>query len=172
MAISSTQLVFSVSAVRRILGVASSVVVNIKFWWSGVIWVHVAGRRPTFMSRKSFYAHFADRRKAEGRKLFEGGKVTHHHDPKVFSVDSNGAARGYYYQDCQPDRITCECEDYKNQAKAGKGACCKHGYGVLAALGFGSIKDYCAVMIPVAVKAEYKPQFPTAGERRGGRSIE
>lgn len=132
-----SQLVFSASAVRRLLAVASGVGVRVQEWFK-VVWVCVEGKRPTLISKKVFLAHFAEWRKAQSRPL----QVTKHiARSDLFTVRNETKASTYKVQ-CYTGGVMCECEDYKNQAHILGRACCKHGYAVLAKLGFSSLSDY------------------------------
>jgi hypothetical protein len=51
--------------------------------------------------------------------------------------------RGEYYLELQADAIACTCEDYTAQEGIPEDIrACKHGYKLLAALGFGGMGDY------------------------------
>lgn len=162
-----SSLVYSASAVRRILGVASSAIVTVKIWWK-VIWVCVRGCRPTLISKKLFKSEFVDRRKAAGAKLLEERKVEATQSATVFEVATNSHPQGFYYVTLGSASIGCQCDDYKNQTRTREIGCCKHGYAVLGLLGCASLADYVGKMgeaikqaTPV-VKAPRgpAPQFP------------
>lgn len=130
-------LVYSASAVRRLLGLSTIVPVEIREF-AQVIWVWVKGHRPTFISKAAFKAHFIERRKAQARALL----VTRHlYDQNFFSV-RNEAKNSVYTVAAQPKTLVCQCEDYKNQVQFLGQGCCKHGYAVLSHLGFSNLRDY------------------------------
>ena len=130
-------LLYSVSAVRRILGLSALVPVEIHEFAS-VIWVWVKGRRPTFISKAAFKVHFIEHRKAQARALL----VTRHlYDQNFFNV-RNEAKNSVYTVEAQAKTLLCQCEDYRNQIQFLGQACCKHGYAVLNYLGFSSLRDY------------------------------
>jgi hypothetical protein len=134
---SKTQMLFSVSAVRRLLGIASGLKVRIQEWFK-VVWVCVEGKRPTLMSKKVFLLHFVEWRKAQSRSL----QVTKHIvRSDLFTVRNENKSSTYRVQ-CFTGGVMCECEDFKNQAAFLGRACCKHCYAVLGHLGFGSLADY------------------------------
>lgn len=137
---SALQLLYSVSAVRRLLGLAAGVSIRIqKFFY--VIWVHVAGRRPTFISKSVFKAHFIEHRKAAAKALAVTKDVLQQH---IYSVrnESKGTAYQISISSGQP---ICGCDDFKNQLQFLSGlACCKHAYAVLGHLGYGSLREYLA----------------------------
>jgi predicted nucleic acid-binding Zn finger protein len=132
---SINQLIYSVSAARRIFAIPSGVRVRIiKFW--RCIWLWVAGQRPRFVSLAVFKAHFAQRRMQAAQQL-----TVSKLEPYLFTVTNPVKAKRYAVVLIKKGPV-CECEDYRNQAVLlGKGVC-KHGYAVLAALGFGSLSAY------------------------------
>jgi hypothetical protein len=134
---SAHQLVFSVSAVRRILGVSSELEIKIQIWYK-VLWVCVAGRRPTFISKQALIVHFAEWRKATGRPLLVTPVVSRN---DLFTVRNEGKNSTYKVQ-AYTGGVACECEDFKNQSRFLGRACCKHCYAVLGHLGFGSLSEY------------------------------
>jgi hypothetical protein len=134
---SVNQLVFSVSAVRRVLGVSSELDIKVRIW-SKVLWVCVAGHRPTFVSKQALLLHFVEWRKASSRSM-QVSQVTRGSD--LFSVRNEGKSTVYKVQ-TYTGGIRCECEDFKNQARFLGQACCKHCYAVLGQLGFVSLTDY------------------------------
>jgi hypothetical protein len=134
---SAQQLVFSVSAVRRILGVSSELEIKVRVW-SKVLWVCVAGRRPTFVSKQALLLHFAEWRKATSRSLLVTRNIAR---SDLFAVRNEGKSTVYKVQ-TYTGGIKCECEDFKNQSRFLGRACCKHCYAVLGHLGFGSLADY------------------------------
>ncbi len=135
--VTRTNILYSVSAVRRLLGLGDRVSIQIReFGW--VIWVWVKGLRPTFISKKLFKKHFVDRRKAEARSLL----VTRN----VFNVNSytvrNENKDTVYNVSLTTNAAACECEDYRNQNQFFGRGMCKHGYAVLGQLGHNSLKDF------------------------------
>lgn len=136
--VTSQNILYSASAIARIFNVAASAVVKFEIWATGV-WVYVKGMRPRLVSFKAFKQHFVDRRKSEAQSLqvvrapMVGGYVVR--NPKKDSQ---------YIATPTPTGIECACDDYKNQVQFfGKG-CCKHGYAVLAQLGFSDLRSYIA----------------------------
>jgi hypothetical protein len=146
--VTAFNLIYSAAAVRRILGLAFPVV-RIEKWWK-VVLVVFKGCRPRFMSRAAFLKHFVEWRKAQARVL----RVTQRLDAGIglrpaegvqFTVRNENKNSVYIVQ-AMPSGLLCECEDYKNQLQfLGKG-CCKHGYAVLAHLGFESLQNYLAAL--------------------------
>jgi hypothetical protein len=133
-------LIFTKSAAARVMGISASQIVRFEVWVS-VCFVIVKGQRPTFVSKKKFYANFAEYRQQQGQELRASGKVTKVSASR-YTVDSNRAESGFYLLEVQPDRIVCECRDYRDQVEQwGKGVC-KHGYAVMGQLGLGSLQDY------------------------------
>lgn len=132
--VTAFSLIFSASAVRRMLRLAASVAIQIReFGW--VVWVWVAGSRPTFMSKRAFYQHFVDRRKADAQGL----KVVQQ-TRRNFAVSN--PAKGSAYTVTLGTAASCTCDDFINQIKFLQRGCCKHGYAVLQQLGFSSLANY------------------------------
>jgi hypothetical protein len=116
-------LLYSVSAVRRLLGLSALVPIEIHEF-ACVIWAWVRGNRPTFISKSAFKVHFVERRKVQARALL----VTRHlYDQNFFSV-RNEAKNSIYTVEVQAKTLLCQCEDYRNQLQFLGQACCKHGY--------------------------------------------
>jgi SWIM zinc finger len=132
-------LLYSVAAVRRMLGLADDVAVQIREFFK-VIWVWVKGKRPTFISKYAFKVHFVDRRKAAARALTVTPNLFLSH---IFTVRNETKATTYKVN-VQIGGILCECDDFSNQAQFFGKACCKHAYAVLNHLGFASLADYIA----------------------------
>jgi hypothetical protein len=143
---SVNQLVFSVSAVRRILGVSSELEIKVRVW-SKVLWVCVAGHRPTFISKQALLLHFVEWRKSTSRSM-QISQVTIGSD--LFTVRNEGK-RSMYKVQTYTGGIKCECEDFKNQSRFLGCACCKHCYAVLGHLGFTALSDYIEASIPAQV---------------------
>jgi hypothetical protein len=138
--ITSTSLIFSKSSVARILSIPASQIVKFVVY-PYVCWVHVRGQRPKFMSRKPFYQHFAAHRQAQGQELRQQGKVSKISGTR-YTIDSNSAESGFYMVELHPDRVACECQDYRNQLEyIGRGIC-KHGYAAIGQLGLTTLSDY------------------------------
>lgn len=137
--VTAKNLVYSASAVRRILKIAMETQIVIREWDS-VIWVWVKGKRPTFISKSAFKKHFVEWRKAqaEGLSIRRSSLIR-----SRFEVSNEKKDTTYSVIACT-DGVLCECEDFKNQVgylDLGKG-CCKHGYAVLNYLGFSSLGGY------------------------------
>jgi hypothetical protein len=135
--VTRSNILYSVSAVKRLLGLGDRIFVKIQEF-ANVVWVWVKGKRPTFISKKAFKQHFVDRRKAQAKGLV----VTQNaYCDATFTVKNE--TKGNSYQTAiYETAIACECEDYQNQKEFFGRGVCKHGYAVLAHLGFSSLKDY------------------------------
>lgn len=122
-------LVFSIAAAQRILGRS---VYEVRVW-AWVVLVRGVGFC-RFISKKDFLNHFADRRKIEAKKITVVVNLRDKSEYKV--IDKDYTLKVFHAG------ISCNCEDYKNQVRyIGKGVC-KHGYAVLAQLGFSSLSDF------------------------------
>lgn len=133
--VTTLNLLYSKSAIARILGVAVSKIKGFQKWWR-VCWVWVEGQRPRFFSLSVFKQHFVDHRKAQARSIY----VAQVRDGYYRAVNP---LKGTAY-DCysHQEGIDCGCEDYSNQIRFFKKGCCKHGYSVLNFLGFDSLAEY------------------------------
>ena len=135
--VSAFNILYSASAVRRIFNVAANVTVRIQRF-AFVIWVHIAGQRPRFVSFADFKRHFVDRRKSDATKLRAEKEPIFQN---LYTVSN--PAKGSSYQVALLDKkVDCNCEDFKNQIQFFGKACCKHAYAVLSQLGFSSLCDY------------------------------
>ncbi|MDB9526906.1 SWIM zinc finger family protein [Oscillatoria sp. CS-180] len=129
--------VYSAAAVRRLMGLPSSVPVQIREFLD-VIWVWVKGDRPTFISKTDFKHHFVERRKEDAREL----EVTDWlRDPPRYTVTNPNSGSQHVVSE-YADRLDCDCEDYRWQQQFIGRGCCKHGYAVLQYLGFDSLKTF------------------------------
>lgn len=145
-------ILYSAAAVRRLLGLRSSVSVQLKEF-AKVIWVWVKGQRPTFISKQVFKRHFVEWRKSQavGLKVTERLDLANHYTVRNLRKDTA------YVVESRSDGLFCTCDDLNNQLEFfGKG-CCKHGYAVLAQLGFESLASYITarkvVVLPIASEA-------------------
>lgn len=141
--VTAFNLIYSVAAVRRLLGLAHDVEVQIREFFK-VIWVWVPGCRPTFISKAVFKAHFVEWRKAAAHAL---AVTSNAFQPSVFVVRNETKNSAYQVQ-CFPGGLLCKCDDFKNQAQFFGKACCKHGYAVLGHLGFDSLQHYISALGP------------------------
>jgi predicted nucleic acid-binding Zn finger protein len=149
--VTAFNILYSAAAVRRLLGLSSSAKVELKEF-AKVIWVWVKGKRPTFISKATFKAHFAEWRKAQARGL----KVTERLDIANHFTVRNLHKDTAYVVEKRPDGVFCTCDDLNNQLEYFSRGCCKHGYAVLAHLGFGSLHDY--------IQAQKVIPFPAVAE--------
>jgi predicted nucleic acid-binding Zn finger protein len=135
--VTAFNILYSAAAARRLLGLQSSAPVQIREFFK-VVWVWVKGQRPTFISKAVFKAHFADwrRSQARGLKVTERLAMANH-----YTVRNLQKATAYVVEK-RPDGLFCTCDDLNNQLEFFGRGCCKHGYAVLAHLGFSSLKDY------------------------------
>ena len=132
-------ILYSAAAVRRLLGLPASVPVQIREFLK-VIWVHVKGQRPTFISKTELKAHFVEHRKEAAQAL----EVTDWlRSPACYTV-TNPQSGSKHQVTGHRDRLDCDCEDYRWQQQFFGRGCCKHGYAVLQYLGFESLRDYVA----------------------------
>jgi len=137
--VSAFNILYSASAVRRIFHLAAGVAVRLERF-AFVIWVHIAGRRPRFVSLNDFKRHFAEHRQLEATKLRADKEPIFQN---LYTVSN--PVKGSSYQVAMLDKkVDCTCDDFKNQVQFfGKG-CCKHAYAVLFKLGFTNLRDYIA----------------------------
>ena len=101
-----------------------------------VINVCVKGSSPRFISKKLFWSAFVAFRQ-ESAKNVKVKRIGERHFQALGKEE-------IYDLELTPNLVTCTCVDYKNQIEQlGKG-CCKHGYAVLATLGFSTLAEYIA----------------------------
>jgi hypothetical protein len=127
-------LLYSNRAIARILGVATSAVLKFEVY-AQVVWVHVQGQRPTFLSKRLFKTHFVEHRKQSAQEL----KAICQGD---FWIVHNPGKASQYLVVPERDRVECNCGDYANQRQCFGRGLCKHGQKVLHELGFASLHDY------------------------------
>jgi len=137
--ITVTNLLYSKSALARILGIDARLITRFEVWHS-VIFAVIKGRRPSFFSKKVFRVHFVQWRQAQARALTATQNVF---NPNIFYV-RNETKETAYTVNFLTGGATCECEDWKNQSQFFGMACCKHIYSALSQLGFTSFRDYIA----------------------------
>lgn len=149
--VTASNILYSASAVRRLLGLSYSAQIQLKEF-AKVIWVWVKGQRPTFVSKRLFKQHFVEWRKAQARglKVTERLDMAHHFTVRNLRKDTA------YVVEARADGLFCTCDDLNNQLEFFGRGCCKHGYAVLAQLGFGSLSEY--------LTAQKVVPFPRAGE--------
>ena len=149
-------ILYSAAAARRLLGLKSSAPVEIRDF-QRVIWVHVKGQRPTFISKGAFKQHFADWRKAQskGLKVTERLDIANHYTVRNLQKDTA------YVVEKRADGVFCTCDDLNNQLEFFGRGCCKHGYAVLNHMGFGSLNEYIQAqkVIPFPKAAEAPPAY-------------
>lgn len=139
--VTAQNILYSVSAARRILGIYyPEIKVRIQVWKT-VVWVYSEGKRPTFISKSVFKNHFVEWRKQQAQSLVVSKEEWIPEGYNVFNPKKNTSNLVIV----KSDRVTCGCEDYANQIEfLGKG-CCKHGYAVLRHLGCRTLAEYLAV---------------------------
>lgn len=139
-------LVFNRSAAARLLGCKPEAILKLEVWVS-VVFTHVRGQRPSFISKAKFYGEFARFRRegAEGCEVREFSAGCY---PGSFDVKSE--SRWHHVR----LNLGCSCQDYQQQRQLwGKGIC-KHQYAVLNYLGASSLEDAIA-----QVQAKYEPDW-------------
>lgn len=138
--VTATNILYSVAAARRILGIYyPEIKVSIQVW-AKVVLVISDGRRPRFISKKVFHQHFVDWRKEQAKAL-----VVQRHEllTRSFNVVNPKKDSTYRVVACK-DALHCECEDYKNQIGFWGKAMCKHSFATLDFIGYRSFADYLA----------------------------
>lgn len=147
--VTATNILYSVAAARRILGIYYPEIKVAIQVWAKVILVISDGRRPRFISKKVFKQHFVDRRKQEAKALEVTPNGYH-----AFTVTNPRIGSEYKVQS-ENDAIYCSCEDYKNQLSFWGKAACKHSYAVLFNMGYSDLSQYLRIdhKIPATVFA-------------------
>jgi hypothetical protein len=132
-------LVFNRSAVARILKISHNLIVRFEEW-ANCIFLIIKGQRPRFWTKKDYRNNFAQFRKQESSNLSVTRLDLHNFQVK------NSTTNSLHYLEAKPKTIHCNCRDYHNQLDLievmGGTAFCKHGYAVLALLGFDRLSDY------------------------------
>ena len=132
---------YSKAAAGRILGQNPSKIdiqVDDEKYGPKVVWVHVKGDRPMFMSRSVFDRHFHEWRWEQGKGLY----VQPNGDNCWVVINAQRTTPTLYLLEGRSDMITCTCEDFNQQLEQHGIGRCKHGCAVLQSLGFGSLNDY------------------------------
>ncbi len=134
-------LVFNRSAASRLLGCKPEEILKFEVWQS-VIFVHVKGQRPTFLSKIRFYYDFASIRKQGAKHCKIEAPLAGY--PKQYSVISEGLDKRWHNVWMSRAYQSCDCCDFEEQKRLwGKGMC-KHQYAVLDHLGCSSIAEAIA----------------------------
>lgn len=118
------------AATSRIFDVPPKDVVKVQEW-ATVVWVHIVGCRPQFVSKKRYISDAITTRKANAEQVtlqMVGDQLWETSKGYLVSVNANGAS--------------CSCKDFENQQQAFGRGCCKHAYAVLNQLGFSSLGAY------------------------------
>ncbi|MEM9009215.1 MAG: hypothetical protein AAGE59_37655 [Cyanobacteria bacterium P01_F01_bin.86] len=147
-------ILYSAAAVRRLLGLPASVPVQIKEFLK-VLWVHVKGQRPTFISKTDLKVHFVEHRKAEARSLEVMDWLR---SPARYTV-TNPQSGSRHEVTGHRDRLDCDCEDYYWQQQFFGRGCCKHGYAVLRYRGFDSLRSYIAAQATPTAASPSQPSY-------------
>lgn len=138
--VTAENILYSVSSTRRILGISCpETKVRIQVW-KKVVWVHIQGSSPTFISKSVFKTHFVEWRQSQSKSI----AVARHAQSEKAMAAFNPAKGTSYVVQPLPCELICGCEDFWNQVKFFGTGCCKHGYAVLNHLGYKSLAQYIA----------------------------
>ena len=136
--VTAQNLLYSVAAARRILGIYyPEIKVTIQVW-AKVILVISDGRRPRFISKKVFQQHFVDWRKQQAQSLVVEQDTLLRRKFRAINFKKGST----YTVGAYSDVICCECEDYKNQMRFWDKAMCKHSFAVLNYMGYNSLSQF------------------------------
>jgi hypothetical protein len=128
--------IFNKATASRVLGIAGDLIKHVKEWVN-CVFVIVKGKRPRFYKKFEYFCNFADWRRSQSKEL-----VVDRLMPNIFAV-INEKKKSKYIVTISPDKVSCNCEDYKNQVKfLAKAGACKHGYAVLKSLGISKLSEY------------------------------
>lgn len=137
--VTASNIIYSKSAAARILGIFYPQHIVVKEFKASV-WVWVRGYKPQFMSKTVFRDHFVQRRQEASKALKVSEQLFR---PRCYTVTNPTKCTSYEVKAFNHG-VKCECDDYHNQIEfLGKGVC-KHGYAVLAHLGYDSLSNYLA----------------------------
>ena len=148
--ISAENLIYSKSALARVLKINVKSIVRFEVWAS-VIFVIIKGKRPTFISKKVFKQEFVNFRQSNSKFV----SITPHAvSDKLFLAQSEGSKNQYVLEVYETYdglvKSRCECGDYKKQLKnrfylkkelGTSDPRCKHQIALEAFLG-GNLRDY------------------------------
>lgn len=129
------KLLFSKTATARILNVERFMIERIQVW-DKTIWVKMRGEKPQLISQNIYFNHFVTYRQKNSTNL-----IAIKEDTAKWQV-INPQKETWNIVNLVGDRLTCTCEDYKNQINILKRGCCKHCYKVLNEIGCHSLSDY------------------------------
>ena len=161
--ITAENLIYSKSALSRVLKINPKSIVRFEVWAS-VVFVIIKGQRPTFVSKKVFKKEFSDFRERNSKSV---NIIPHSVSDKLFLAQSEGKAERHqieiYESFDKSVKSRCICNDYKNQLenrfylKKETGAFdprCKHQIALETFLG-GNLKDYINELKAIDEEAEY-----------------
>lgn len=148
--VNESNILYSAAAVRRILGLSKSFSVKVREF-ANAVWVWVKGKRPTFMSKAVFKQHFVERRKQDSKSIRVQQRSSH-----LFVAFNPGKSTNYLLE-ARADGVFCTCDDFNNQLAFWSKGCCKHGYALLAYLGFMSLRDYLTAQTVVPLHRASEP---------------
>jgi hypothetical protein len=128
------KLIYSKTAASRMLNcLPHQVSIEV---WDKIVLAKAKGRRPRFISKRAFQQHFVDIRK---QKAVD---VTLYQQSATEWLAQSPDSKTYHNIEISNHRITCTCEDYRNQQQILGNACCKHIYSLLLQNGFNSLRDF------------------------------
>ncbi len=117
--------VYSKAATARILDIAVALVKEIRIF-ANAVWVHIAGRRPTFISKVCYRLDYLESRTDRSTDI----RVT---PVGAFSYIAYNTSKATVYRLwCSEDLgLQCECKDFEWQKISGKyNPTCKHRIAV------------------------------------------
>jgi hypothetical protein len=132
------RLVVNKAAIARLFGIPAKRITRVEATPHGYAYfldgaIYSTGVIPTAALADEFIGF----RQAAAETLPEPRRITR----TEWAIGS--AKRGEYYLEVQADAIACTCEDYTAQEGIPpEMRACKHGYRLLAALGFGGMGEY------------------------------
>ena len=128
------KLIYSKTAASRMLNcLPHQVSIEV---WDKIVLAKAKGRRPVFVSKKAFQQHFVEIRK---QKALD---VTLYQQSDTEWLAQSPDSKTYHNIEITNNRITCTCEDYRNQQQILGNACCKHIYSLIFQNGFNSLRDF------------------------------
>jgi hypothetical protein len=161
--ITAENLIYSKSALSRVLKINPKSIVRFEVWAS-VVFVIIKGQRPTFVSKKVFKKEFSDFRERNSKSV---NIIPHSVSDKLFLAQSEGSTNRHQVEIYESYDGTvksrCICGDYKKQIKnrfylkkeTGKfDPRCKHQIALETFLG-GNLKDYINELKAIDEEAEY-----------------
>lgn len=134
------QLLYTFAAAAQIIGIDINQIENLIPYELGCQVILKNKSWTVLIKKADFIVQFVNIRKARAKALI----ATQYIDEKSHWTVWNETNNNRYHVTLTEEFVYCECPDWQHQHEAfgHEKVCCKHGYAVLAQLGFNSLIDY------------------------------